>query len=328
MKALLLKLAALLAAMALWLHVVLSAEYIREVSLPLRFSGLGEQLALSTPALESVRVELRGSGWAFLAPDRGFMRLDLTGAPLGRSTILLAPGQWSAPARSDLKIERVVGPQRVDLDLDARLRRSLPIRLGLQAMAAPECVLIGPPRLYPESLEVSGTRAQVATLTGLQTEERVLSGLCSDTVVALALLAGRTAPSGHASDTVHVLVRAEPLGHKMLAGVPVRLAPPGWNGEWRLEPDTAQLILTGGALVLDSLVPQELDLFVEYSRFGIEGKEALAPTLRSARPLHSWQTEPATFRLTRRTSEKSVAIASSSGNSVRPPSSLPGNPPQ
>ena len=74
------------------------------------------------------------------------------------------------------------------------------------------------------------------------------------------------------------------LESKTFKKVPVQLIGRYNKNEAKLSPDTVSINITGGQNVLDSITPQNIQLFVEINRFAIEDVDSLAPTVKMDLP--------------------------------------------
>ena len=128
-------------------------------------------------------------------------------------------------------------------------------------------------------------------------EEIKISNVTQDTVVFLAL----ESPNQHfielSQDSIQISVTVQPLATKTYSQIPVRLVGIFNHTQFTLKPKVAQISLSGGKDILDSILPSDLQPFIEFSRFIIEDKPQLKPVLHIQKPIQSFHVEPELFSL-------------------------------
>jgi hypothetical protein len=87
------------------------------------------------------------------------------------------------------------------------------------------------------------------------------------------------------------------LDHKIFSNVPVRLIGNFDRNVYSLSPAKADVEITGGKDLISQINPQDINLYIEFSRFAIEDSDELNPTVHIPYPITSWQILPDKFRL-------------------------------
>lgn len=171
-------------AFVLWFTFSMRESYTVTVDMPLRVEGLPEGRALRAPPPPTARLQLQGEGWALLNLQRRPPTLeigaDAPGVELRRA---IAVANQIPPG---VTIQGVT-PARLDLALDERVTRTLPIRLVGRVAARPPYGLLTPPALQPDSVRVSGARSVLAGLDAWPTEPVALGDLRKTQVAVVAL---------------------------------------------------------------------------------------------------------------------------------------------
>ena len=171
-----LKLASLLLALLLYAHVVTDQQRESRLTIPLALTGLSDSLALSGKIPSKVTVDVRGK-W------KDLIRLGLIGRQLTVDLAGVAPGRFQKTLSADDVRERgipaelakavdvtdVIDPRTVDVQIEPKRRRSVPLLARLVGSPAPGYEVVGDPEVDPESALVAGPASLVQNLDTLRT---------------------------------------------------------------------------------------------------------------------------------------------------------------
>jgi len=209
------KLAALLLALIVYLNVYTDRPADMIVSFPLQFEGLGDSLAIAGPVPAVVQAELRGTG-------KQLLRLRLTEPPVTVSLVGVQPGPFARalkiddlplPTNEGIEVERMVGPTALQITIDRRIERWVPVAARVEAFPAAGYIWNGEVVAIPAAVKVSGPRRAVADLDSVRLRAVSIAGK-RDTVRAVAT--PEELPEGCSADpaSVHVLVPVKRGGHR------------------------------------------------------------------------------------------------------------------
>jgi hypothetical protein len=157
------------------------------VSFPLQFTDVPDSLSLLGPTPSTVQAEVRGTG-------KQLIRLRLTEPVLKVSLAGVNPGHFERQiAATDLpldtdggvQVERVVGPLKVELDVDRRVRRAVVLAARWAGTPAPGFEVAGKPHVSPATVFVSGPASAVARIDTLALRALRIEGR-RDTVMGFA----------------------------------------------------------------------------------------------------------------------------------------------
>lgn len=223
-----LKLVALLLAVGIYLNAYTERPATMIVSFPVRFQDLADSLTLTGSAPSTVQAELRGSGKQLirLRVTEPAIKLSLAGVGLGRYERALTPDDLPLPEGVSVSVERMVSPRTIDLTVDLKGARDLPVALRLEGEPAGGSIRSGDARISPRTLTVTGPVAVLATIDTLELAPVRITGR-RDTLTV------RVAPVlpdwfGASPAEVEVVV---PIAPAVSRRIPLALsAPPGVSG--------------------------------------------------------------------------------------------------
>ncbi len=166
------KILCLLVALLSWTKVASEADVERSIAVDLEIVALADSLAVAESRLpSSVDVSVRSSRLQLLMADVfgrdfGHVELNLDRAGPGRQRITLS--------RSDAKVNatplKILSPQWVDLRVQRRAERAVPVRLRTEGSIPEGYAAVGRPEMTPEIVNVSGPEEIVAGIEAIDTE--------------------------------------------------------------------------------------------------------------------------------------------------------------
>lgn len=153
----------------LWLSLTLQEQRMVTVAFPVEISGIPSDKALTAQPPSSVDVQLQGSG------------MDLLRLVFNPPTVLAAAGKKALNVEESLNLPRAndarvqsVTPQSIDVKLEPRVKREVPVRPRLNVQPSSAYELIRPPQIAPGSISVSGATSVVSDLTAWPTDSLTL----------------------------------------------------------------------------------------------------------------------------------------------------------
>jgi len=296
-----LKLLALLCGCLVWFAVVSREETRTEIELPVKVLNLQENMALVHPPPQTMAVQLEGKAISLIhlkLNRSASLEIDLKGMPLGKNRISSDQIRFISPGMPEVKMLRVRQTNQLNIELDARIELKVPVQPKLDIQAAPGYTLLGKPKIIPDSVLISGARSAVAQVNYIPTKTVSMTNLKWSNSLPISLdLSSIHSIVDIADTTLFVQIKIEPLDHKIFSGIPVRLIGSFDRSVFSLSPSKADIEVSGGKELISSIDPQDINLYIEFSRFSIENTDELKPTVHIPYPISNWQVVPEKFRL-------------------------------
>jgi hypothetical protein len=166
-----------------------------------------------------------------------------------------------------VKIEEVVAPKDVEIALDWRAEREVPVKPAIELQIADRYIQVGEMSVEPRVVGLSGPAGQLGRVSYVSTDSLVLSQVQEDVDLQLAL----RPPAGMrcALNPPQVQVRADvqPLAQDDLDQVPVKVRH-SMGRTVELEPSQVRVRVKGGFDILANLDPErDLEFFVDFRDF-------------------------------------------------------------
>ena len=150
----------LVVAAVMWFSFSMRESYPLTLRVPVEIvrTPPGQALRAAPPAMATVTVE--GEGWTLLTLSR---RPPAIRVYADAATVDLTAALRESGLPAGIAVQSVQ-PQMIELALDTRTRRRLPIRLREDIRTEPPYDLVRPPTLTPDSVEVTGSQTLLGAL--------------------------------------------------------------------------------------------------------------------------------------------------------------------
>lgn len=290
-----LKIMAFLFGIAFWFFVMSTKDFQITMEVPVKLVRLPELLAVASKPPHTLPITVKGPAfdlirmrWNYMNKDSNAVSIviDLQEAELGATRRHIGSRNFSAPNFPNVEF---VEPSNqllfLDLDLDTRIERNIPVKSNVTFDPAPGYIMTDVPKITPEQIRVSGARDALTRIFEIPTDSVRFDSLTANDNFKVALnLETFPAYVTPSDSSVIMSIDIQKLESKTFQKIPVHLIGRYNKDEAKLSPDTVSIKITGGQNVLDSITSQNLQLFVEINRFAIEDVDSLAPTVKMNLP--------------------------------------------
>ena len=266
------KAGAIVLAVFLWLHAVTEQLYQTETEVRLLVDdpkpGEGSEadviVASEIPSTIRVLATGRGKDLLQLDADAFVLRVKTEG---NTRIYRLSPSQIEKRATDlDVQISEILEPKEIEIVLDRRIERNVPVQSKLRIGIAEAHIQVGPMRTDPLFVRVIGPQAQVEKLDYIATDSVDLQDVTEEInlVLPLQLPEQRLILD---PETVNIQADVQILAEDDLSGVPIKIRN-GGSVQLSTDPAFARIKVRGGVDVIAKLDPaQDVELFVDYADF-------------------------------------------------------------
>lgn len=192
-----------LLSLVLWLSLTLQEQRMVTVAFPVVVSEVPDEQALTERPPSSVDVQLQGTGMDLL---RLVFNPPTVSVTAGAEPINVGAA-LNIPRTSDARV-RSVTPQVIDVGLEPRVQRRVPVRLRLNAQLASAYELIEPPMVTPDTVAVSGATSVVTPIASWPTDSLTLEDVRDTVRTTVPLRDTLAGLVDRGADAVQVSVRA------------------------------------------------------------------------------------------------------------------------
>lgn len=268
-------------ALALWLYISLSDNYIVNLSIPVNLK-LSQRQALASEIPNTIDVTLRGKGWDLLTVMLGHKpvyNLDLSNY---KKNVKISP-------ISDLK--SIIGipehitvlnvyPDTLDIVFDNITEKYLKVKNNLTVIPKEGYVIVGNPRIEPDSVKVYGASSVIMKLKSIPTESLTIENVSQKFSKVVNLKDTLTNLIQIEPKTVTISYNIELLAEKKLEGVDVVVKNLPLNKEVVIIPPKIDLIFRGGVNHLSRLRESDVTVSIDFNVLEKDSTGFITPDIR------------------------------------------------
>lgn len=268
-------------ALALWLYISLSDNYIVNLSIPVNLK-LSQRQALASEIPNTIDVTLRGKGWDLLTVMLGHKpvyNLDLSNY---KKNVKISP-------ISDLK--SIIGipehitvlniyPDTLDIVFDNITEKYLKVKNNLTVIPKEGYVIVGNPRIEPDSVKVYGASSVIMKLKSIPTESLTIENVSQKFSKIVNLKDTLTNLIQIEPKTVTIFYNIELLAEKKLEGVDVVVKNLPLDKEVVIIPPKIDLIFRGGVNHLSRLRESDVAVSIDFNVLEKDSTGFITPDIR------------------------------------------------
>lgn len=161
-------------ALGMWALINLDRDFSLTVQLPLMYGEFPPDKAPLERLPEYTTATVTGEGWKLLNLYGSIPRIQVR--PEAESFNVLETVRSQLAGHSDLNVIRVQ-PQSINIRLDERMTKKVPVESGVSLEFRRQFNLIGVPSFSPDSIEVSGARSLIRDIQSWPTRRAQLTDL-------------------------------------------------------------------------------------------------------------------------------------------------------
>jgi len=150
-----------------WFSISRGLDTIKSFDIPIEYANRDPKLELLNTSANSVRLYLRGSRALLrsIRPEQIRVRMDLSKAVSGTNTFAITNEHLSIPPGLSLKEVR---PMIVDVNLDERSQKALPVQADWSGKLAPDVMLVRS-TIIPNQVELVGPKTVLDSMSTIYT---------------------------------------------------------------------------------------------------------------------------------------------------------------
>jgi hypothetical protein len=271
------KIISLVSALVLWFLVSLGGQYEHAVNVRLQLINKPTDWIYKEPVPERVRVLFRGTGF------------DLILFNLSQRTITINIGDQGTDFAIKLTTEHVLDgltsrlpsleplevlePETLKVQLDRFVERFVPVESHLNLLPLDGFVLVGPVKLEPDSIRISGPQVLVNAIDTVYTENITVNNLMKAYDGKAELEPPEWETVTYSVKDIQYQVDVQGLGERLMTEIPVNVVNVPEGYKVTVIPSTLSLKLRGGVRLLAELDREDFEVTIDYgSRYRYENR--------------------------------------------------------
>ncbi len=262
------KMASLILAALLWIHVATNKVYQEEVTLAVAQVDVPNKLILTEPPPDSVTVVVSATGKKLLRSDwkRGGLRLMINRNSPGKFKAEITPDNLTLAQKEKVDLVEVVSPREWDLGCDRRVEKKLPVKSKVIIHPAAGFAIKGNDSIIPPAVDVVGPASMVSGITYLETAEETLEGVRNDLTMRVPVQNPAVYGLSIKQDSVDVLVHIVPIKSRLFPDIAVRLINAPLDNPPNIFPPRIELRIGGDPDAIDTLSARRISAVADYSQ--------------------------------------------------------------
>ena len=281
----------------IWLYINLSQNYVIDLSVPLNVK-LSTRQALGSELPASIDITVKGRGWDLISlrlSKNPSYNLDLTNYK--RDTKLSTLQEM----RNLLNIPNTISvinifPDTLEITFDNLTEKMVKVKNNITVIPKEGYVVIGNPRITPDSLRITGATSVLSRIKYLPTEYAMLDNINSNITKTVKI-----------KDTLHSIIRIEPkqvtvafnielAAEKELDGVNVLITGVPEDKDVVIIPSKIKLTFRGGIEQLSNISGEKISVQVDFKSIEKDSTGYVTPNIEMPDNLTLINYEPQQFQ--------------------------------
>lgn len=268
-------------ALALWLYISLSDNYIVNLSIPVNLK-LSQKQALASEIPNTIDVTLRGKGWDLLTVILGHKpvyNLDLSNY---KKNVKISP---ITDLKSIIGIPEQITilniyPDTLDIVFDNITEKYLKVKNNLNVIPKEGYVIVGNPKIEPDSVKVYGASSVIMKLKSIPTVALTVENVSQKFSKVVSLKDTLTNLIQIEPKTVTISHNIELLAEKKLEGIDVVVKNLPLNKEVVIIPPKIDLIFRGGVNHLSRLRESDVSVSIDFNVLEKDSTGFITPDIK------------------------------------------------
>lgn len=277
--------------------------------MPIALVNMPKYLMPSEPFPDKARVRVSGTG-------KQLIGLKLFSSPKVMVDIFQsAPGKRMVVINNadvflggtDVRVVAIEEPQSIEIHFDRVLKKQVIVKNRAEFYAEKGYILVGHPAAIPKKLTIMGPSKNIANIDTIYTKNYKLEKLNADTSVMIPVIPPPAYNVSCSTRVVRVWAQVQKLIQRRLEGIPVHLMNVPQNIKVSLDKSEIALIVEGGEKIVNNFTPNDLQVYVDYRKFGADSSEVVSPSIVKFKEITCKNLSPSIFRLAENVAVKSGA---------------------
>jgi YbbR domain-containing protein len=294
------KLVIVFLAILFWLTVKMNQTYDYAISVPLKIINNNPNTWLKNPPPSEVLVEFRGTGMD-LVRLRFFnisYTLDISGELEGLKFNLVEHREYvRLPDNLSVNVKSIISPIEIDLEIDQRLERKIPVRVLAEVTTEPGFILLRT-KSTPDSVTIVGPASSIDTLTYIYTEKSKYEEVDLPFYARFKIQKYPHFFAEYQPEYVNVFFDVQRLAEVELKNVPIKVLNAPDFYDVVLLPSKVRVIAKGGEKELAFLKEDTIAVVFDFNKDWMPGNRKVIPKLKTDLNILSYEIIPSKVEVT------------------------------
>ncbi len=192
------------------------------------------------------------------------MRLNVDWEP-GKQIILPSEQDiFLSGNAADLSLRRLISPDTIELVIEKKITREVPVHNNIQLKTAPGYTIVGDVVIEPISVEVRGPQSAVDDIDSVYTQTVVVEDLKFPFRKSIPLVKPENKHMELLTEEVTIAADVQKLMEKTIHDVPVTVRYLPQNYDAIVIPSQIAVTIQGGVEIVPQIQKNDIDAYIEY----------------------------------------------------------------
>ncbi|HDR04765.1 MAG TPA: hypothetical protein ENN84_05910 [Candidatus Marinimicrobia bacterium] len=285
-----------LLASLLWLIIVGDSEYSIVIETPIEVYDPRPDKVLKNKIAKHALVRFKGRGASlFIARYFDPPKLILDISTIQRQfQINLKEYYEKYPhrilfSRELLTFQEIVFPDIIEINLDNKVTKEMPVRLNQSVQVKPGYLLIGKVIAQPEVVEITGPQSLLNEYSLIETELIRLREISGNILYKASLINPQPDFFEIKPDNITLIGEVQSIGERLIYEIPVEIKNPPEKQTLRVTPEKVALRVIGANKLINELHPEEIEVSIDYAAQWIPNKLDYLPSVKVPESVLEWR---------------------------------------
>ena len=300
----------LLFSLALWGYTSLNGEYVSVVDVPFSIK-LPETRAIQNPIRKTISVEVKGKGWnifelLFLNSGAKIF-VDLSSASIGEGNYEISRNEIIRSVQSFKNLEAInVFPERITIETGIISIEKIAIRPEIEIIPREGFIIVGKPRIFPDSVEIRGNKKLVSQYNSWPTKPFRIKDIHENTSFQVNLSDTLSGILKVSVNQVTIQVDIQQAAEVTFDDIPVKISGGTPPKDHKLLPPALSITIRGGVDIISEILPEMITASIDYNQILFDTTGLIKPEITVPANVELLSTEPAFINHIRKVKLKSL----------------------
>ncbi|GAB4335035.1 MAG: hypothetical protein Kow0037_14260 [Calditrichia bacterium] len=288
-----------LVAIVLWFWVKMGRFYQYTVEVPIEYVNMPQGKIFKYPPVPKAEVEITGKGMELLRLPFSelIFEIDLADAPLHyRLNLAEHPELFKLPSASNISLKRVLSPRTLEITLDKRQLKKLPVKVNAE-VEIPPGYLLAEVRPQPDSILIEGPAALFKNYQYAETETQSFSQKSRLFHQSFHIKPFEKFYALYKPEKTNVVFDIQRLAEREIPDVDVLVTNVPSDLQVVAIPSTAVVYVKGPEKVLAGLSEKDFLVEIDFIRAFPNGTKGVLAEVKSTANVHYLESRPGSFDL-------------------------------
>lgn len=260
--------ASVILSILVWLSVSMNNQYSVAVSVPFRVTKLAAKLALARPVPHHILVRIHGTGWqvasSYLSTTAS---ISFDASNLTKRSVLLTSRDLGYALDVGSSAD-VLGfePDTVLIEVDRRVTTKVPILPRITVVPREGFMIIGRPKVTPDSVKITGARTLVEKIKHWDTQPRKFGRVINGISATIPLSDSLSGIVRVGASEARIRVDVEQVADNTYSDIPITITRNTDSADVLLLPPTVNVTVRGGINEMANVTPDSFKVTYDYRR--------------------------------------------------------------